>query len=214
MDKQKQIEEMAKILRQHICQDKPCDECNYHGKTKILPRYCDAYLHSKTLYNAGYRKIPEGAVVLTRDKYEYKDKKIYLNGKYLGSIDFSFYDDIKALGIGNFEIIDKRKGYGSLVIKDIIEKYKDKYDLIYCFVDKENIGAIEFYKTIGKVCFGKINDKNQYYVILYENEIVKARKETAEKFAERLKARLNIPVDYLDEKDIDEICKEITEGKA
>ncbi len=40
------------------------------------------------------------------------------------------------------------------------------------------------------------------------------RKETAEKFAERLKARLNIPIDYLDEKDIDEICKEITEGKA
>ena len=40
------------------------------------------------------------------------------------------------------------------------------------------------------------------------------RKETAEKFAEMAKARLNIPIDYLDEKDIDEICKEVTEGKV
>ena len=60
MSDKQMIEEMAKVLRQHICEDKPCDKCNYHGKTKILPRYCEAYIHSKTLYNAGYRKIPEG----------------------------------------------------------------------------------------------------------------------------------------------------------
>lgn len=113
-------------------------------------------------HKQGYRKIPE--VV-------YENKRIYLNNKLIGYIAFSFYEDIKALGIGDFEIIDKRKGYGSFVVKDIIAKYKNEYDLIYCFVDKDNIGAIEFYKKVGKVCFDKINDKNQYYVILYENKI-------------------------------------------
>lgn len=67
MDKQKQIEEMAKVLRQHICEDKPCQECKYHGNSKILEPYCEAYIHARMLYNAGYRKIPEGAVVLTNN---------------------------------------------------------------------------------------------------------------------------------------------------
>lgn len=123
----------------------------------------------------GYRKNLEDSVA-------YKDGKIYYNGKHIGYIDFSFYDDIKALGFGNFEIIDKRKGYGTIVIKDIITKLKDKYDLIYCFVDKENSGAIEFYKKVGKVCFDIINDKGQYQVILHrkEDSIVLSREEYEE----------------------------------
>ena len=70
MDKQKQIEEMAKVVQRDTCGDRPCEECNYHGKMKILPRYCGVYLIAEKLYNAGYRKIPEGAVVLTREEYE------------------------------------------------------------------------------------------------------------------------------------------------
>lgn len=117
-------------------------------------------------------KLPEDSVV-------YKDGKIYYNGEHIGYIDFSFYEDIKALGFGNFEIIDKRKGYGTLVIRDIIHKYKDKYNLIYCFVDKENIGAIEFYKKVGKVRIDIVNEKGQYQVILYgkENSAVLSREE-------------------------------------
>ena len=71
MDKQKQIEEMAKVVQRNMCGDKPCEECNYHGfKTKILPRYCEVYLIAEKLFNAGYRKIPDGAVVLTREEYD------------------------------------------------------------------------------------------------------------------------------------------------
>lgn len=67
MNKQKQIEEMAKVVRRHICEDKPCEECYYHGfRSKILSRYCEAYIHAEMLYNAGYRKIPENAVVNER----------------------------------------------------------------------------------------------------------------------------------------------------
>lgn len=65
MDKQ-MIEEMAKLVQGDMCGDVPCEECNYHGKMKILPRYCGVYLIAEKLYNAGYRKIPENAVVLTR----------------------------------------------------------------------------------------------------------------------------------------------------
>ena len=109
---------------------------------------------------------------------KYIDGKIYYNGEHIGYIEFSFYEDIKALGFGNFEIIDKRKGYGTLVIKDIVRKYKDRYNLIYCFVDKDNIGAIEFYKKVGKVCFDT-NDKDQHQVILYgkQDSVVLSREE-------------------------------------
>ena len=69
MDKQ-MIEEMAKLVQGDMCGDVPCEECNYHGKMKILPRYCGVYLIAEKLYNAGYRKIHEGAVVLTREDRE------------------------------------------------------------------------------------------------------------------------------------------------
>ena len=73
MDKQ-MIEEMAKLVQGDMCGDVPCEECNYHGKMKILPRYCGTYLIVEKLYNAGYRKIPEGAVVLTRkDREEFNE---------------------------------------------------------------------------------------------------------------------------------------------
>ena len=53
MDKQKEIEEMAEII--------------------FNSRYKNGYISplkgANALYNAGYRKIPENAVVLTREEY-------------------------------------------------------------------------------------------------------------------------------------------------
>lgn len=67
MDKKKQIEEMLKLM----CEEygNMCGECE-SGIT------CANELHAKRLYKAGYRKIPEGAVVLTREEYEEREKKI------------------------------------------------------------------------------------------------------------------------------------------
>lgn len=56
MDKEKQIEEMARILCQNHCTD-----CT--GAT------CLALLNCKALYEHGYRKIPEDSVVLSRKDY-------------------------------------------------------------------------------------------------------------------------------------------------
>lgn len=60
MDKQKEIKEMAKTY----CQNgfKCDDSCQTNG--------CRVYEVCTELYNAGYRKIPENAVVLTREGLE------------------------------------------------------------------------------------------------------------------------------------------------
>lgn len=60
MDKQKQIEEMAKVYCQNGFK---CEEnCQTNG--------CRVYEVCTELYDAGYRKIPENAVVLTGEEYK------------------------------------------------------------------------------------------------------------------------------------------------
>ena len=51
----KQIDEMARILT--LCPRNTCVGCGME---------CIDYRMAKTLYNAGYRKIPENAVCLTK----------------------------------------------------------------------------------------------------------------------------------------------------
>ena len=65
MNKQKQIEEMARTFGGcHITPNcKVC--CAYSGSTD-----CPNKTRAEDLYNAGYRKIPEGAVVITREELE------------------------------------------------------------------------------------------------------------------------------------------------
>ena len=60
MDKQ-MIEEMAKTL-EFCCNDENIENCNSDMS-------CD-YCRAKHLYNVGYRKIHENAVVLTRKEFE------------------------------------------------------------------------------------------------------------------------------------------------
>lgn len=64
MDKQKQIEEMANVMYDEMM--------SVIDKSKVLLLAGNAIRMSNELataiYNAGYRKIPEGAVVLTREE--------------------------------------------------------------------------------------------------------------------------------------------------
>jgi RimJ/RimL family protein N-acetyltransferase len=99
-------------------------------------------------------------------------KEIYIDEKLIGYIGFSEYeeDDVKMLGIGNFMVIERGQGYGTKIINDVVETNKDKYDLIYCFVDADNAGAIKLYKKLGSVYDEDgPNDNGQYYVTFYDN---------------------------------------------
>ena len=100
-------------------------------------------------------------------------KEIYIDDKLVGYISFDEYDDVedynKVLGFGNFMIIERGKGYGTQVIKDLIETKKAEYGLIYCFVDADNSGAINLYKKLGKVFDEEgPNDNGQYYVTFWD----------------------------------------------
>lgn len=85
-DKEKQIEEMAKVMYGYICKDKPCEKCDYHQDSKILAPYCEYYLKAKDLYNADYRKLPEDSVVLSKEEYK-KLRSLYdcEQGSYMTS---------------------------------------------------------------------------------------------------------------------------------
>ena len=99
-------------------------------------------------------------------------KAIKYNDKVIGYIGFSHYTikGKKYLGIGNFmiKVEYQNSGYGAEVVKDIVEKNKSKYDEIYCYVEKENTGAIRFYKRIAKV--GTTLTKYGYYVTFYKKK--------------------------------------------
>ena len=56
MTKQEQIEEMANIP--HKCIKSSCEDCIKND------RKCTDYKQAEALYNAGYRKVPDGATFL------------------------------------------------------------------------------------------------------------------------------------------------------
>lgn len=67
MTKQEQIEEMAVIGCVRNPQAHTAEEC---AKCDFKQGQCNAYRHAEKLYNAGYRKIQDGTVVLTNEEYE------------------------------------------------------------------------------------------------------------------------------------------------
>ena len=62
-----QIEEMAVIGCARTPQAHTTEECTKCG---FKNGRCNAYRHAEALYNAGYRKISEDSVVLSREEYE------------------------------------------------------------------------------------------------------------------------------------------------
>ena len=153
--KQKQIEEMARDFGEQ--KGYGCRAATLSCKECILQGDCMPYSYAEGAYNAGYRKIPEGAVVLTKEEA----------GQVYGTV----------------------KAHGKL-LKDLRE---------------------------AKAVFEKeMEEAKKEFVKQFEEHEKELRKETAEKFAERLKAKAHYAVcdtRCVAVHTIDEICKEITEGK-
>ena len=131
MDKQKQIEEMAKDI---------CSPC-HKGKLGLCEpnKGCVVWEYAKNGVEEGYRKIPEGAVVLMRSEHQ----------KYLA-----------------FKIIEPQ-------VRGCLDRERE-----------------------------------------LEKRLETIRKETAEKFAERVKEETDHGISAIYDSTVDEIYKEITEGKV
>lgn len=167
----KQIEEMARIIAFDLCpnrhvhakwgEEAQCYSDNNFAECTKIKNVVDK------LYNAGYRKIPENAMVIN----------------------------------------------------------KDENPCLSCPVPEDLQRSVDCSTICGAVRLG-IDWQNQCKVLVKENkqlmkELKQARKETAEKFAERLKENtvdeydsegVNHPYVILDYEELDEICKEFTEG--
>ena len=167
--KDKIIEEMARIIAFELCpnraihkkwgEEAQCYSDNNFSECTQIKNVVDK------LYNAGYRKIPENAVVLTET--EYNDL---------------LSDEVKTIE------------------RDIAEYWAT-----------EEVATVA--KELHKEGYRKIDD--HAILVLRKAKCLeqKIRKETAEKFAERLKDALFDLGNVVTEKDIDEIAEEITEGK-
>lgn len=157
MDKQKQIEEMAKEVEKSytayrgFCPHKPT-VCS----TIKSCVYCNIATH---LIEQGYRKITEGAVVLTREELEERDCKNHHEGYKTGVA--GMQEQVEAL----HKVLNERKAeVEKYVRKETAEKFAEMYKEL---LDKQEKGW----------------SANMIWIITAKNCI-------------------------------DEICKEITEGKV
>lgn len=72
MNKEKQIEAMAKVLKNNdisMCCFGGCNECSYI-KERDNNWFCQPLKLAEALYNAGYRKINENEIVISKEEYE------------------------------------------------------------------------------------------------------------------------------------------------
>lgn len=67
MNKQEQITQMAVLGCVRNPQAHTVEEC---AKCDFKQGMCNAYRNAEALYNAGYQKVPEDSVVLSREEYE------------------------------------------------------------------------------------------------------------------------------------------------
>ena len=194
MDKQKQID-ISKVKSPEIRKRLEICEMENHinrGFDIAYKMQTSNFPNSiaETLYDAGYRKIPEGGVVLTNEEYKR-------------------YERIEKI----IKLAKMEKANG----------YEVKNGKLYYFSNMLGGCEIEF-KDLQEIC-DMANHYNEEFwgldqrLTFWKGKAETARKETTEKFAEKLKeiARDKLELygwQMVDIDDIDEICKEITEGKV
>ena len=137
MDKQKQIDEL-KELRETI------------HKVCYSAEDCEGYCHlclSEGLYNEGYRKIPEGAVVLTREEYdELQVGKDFNYGYHSGEINMTAYYE-------NIRLPEVRKE----TAEKFAEMAKERiYSHDYLLQDTDDLLVQEIYEICEKITEDKV----------------------------------------------------------
>lgn len=97
MTKQEQIEEMAVIGCVRNPQAHTAEEC---AKCGFKQGMCNAYRHAEALYSAGYRKVPDGAVVLTPEE---RDDEMKATNEILAERD-DLIAKVGVLGRENYDL--------------------------------------------------------------------------------------------------------------
>lgn len=91
----KQIEEMAKIMFEKAFENYETSG-SVEIDTEVRRNFYSAFLvYCEALYNAGFRKIPEGAVVLTREELQAHDK--VLAERFAERVKMAFYYEFDEL---------------------------------------------------------------------------------------------------------------------
>lgn len=74
MNKQEQIEEMVKTVvdreKNYVIGETECKKCNLNKCDLHCNIHSEISYDCETLYNAGYRKVPECAIILTKEEYD------------------------------------------------------------------------------------------------------------------------------------------------
>ena len=135
-DKEKQIEEMAKDI-EHCCnrydeEDRfvgnKCSGCEYWCDTNNL---CCSFGNKEAtyLYNAGYRKIPEGSVVVSKEEHKqlYNDER----ASYYRAENLAIENDLL-----NRKLIDARKETAREILQIIEDDRIGYWDSCDCGKDE------------------------------------------------------------------------------
>ena len=117
--KQEQIEEMAVIGCVRNPQAHTAEEC---AKCDFKYGQCNAYRHAEALYNAGCRKVPDGAVVLTPEE---RDDEMKATNEILAERD-DLIAKVGVLGRENYDLkaeIKRLKKENACLLKACEEKF-------------------------------------------------------------------------------------------
>lgn len=97
MTREEQIEEMAVIGCVRNPQAHTAEEC---AKCDFKQGQCNAYRHAEALYSIGYRKVPDGAVVLTPEE---RDDEMKATNEILAERD-DLIAKVGVLGRENYDL--------------------------------------------------------------------------------------------------------------
>lgn len=71
MTDKEMIEELARIICKETSNRGLCEKCDFKKHEQFGYTYqCSKFDTAEAIYNADYRKIPKGAVVLTKEEFE------------------------------------------------------------------------------------------------------------------------------------------------
>ena len=118
MDKNKEIEEMARVACEHFDCDmvgQPCTKC------KTYDKHCYTIHQAEILYNAGYRKVPDCAVILTSKERD---------------------EEIKACNEKQAELENEIERLKADAVKEFAEKLKERL-CVFFDENENNDGSID-----------------------------------------------------------------------